>query len=270
MPSRGAGPCHLTVDSRGRNVLVANYGSGSIAVLPIGYDGRLSEASEFIQHSGSSVNPKRQQGPHAHSINLSPDNRFAIVADLGLDQVLVYRFNPAYSTLAVNDPPFTKMNPGAGPRHFAFHPSGKFAYVISELQSTVTAFAWAAGPGTLSEIQTISALPKDFSGESYCAEVQVHPSGKFLYGSNRGHDSIAVFTVDENKGTLTPVEYASTQGKWPRNFGIDPSGAFLLAANQNSDNITVFRIDAKTGQLKPTGQTLEVGAPVCVKFVPLD
>jgi len=269
-PSRGAGPCHLTVDSRGRNLLVANYGSGSMAVLSISDDGRLREASDFVQHHGSSVDPKRQQGPHAHSVNLSPDNRFAIVADLGLDQVLVYRFNPAYSALGANEPPFAKVNPGAGPRHFAFHPSGKFAYVINELQSTVTAFTWAADAGTLSEIQTISALPKDFSGESYCAEVQVHPGGRFLYGSNRGHDSIAVFAIDEAKGTLTPVEHVSTQGKWPRHFGIDPSGTLLLAANQNSDNITVFRIDAKTGRLQATGQSLEAGSPVCVKFVPLD
>jgi 6-phosphogluconolactonase len=269
-PSRGAGPCHLTVDSRGRNLLVANYGSGSMAVLSISDDGRLREASDFVQHHGSSLDPKRQQGPHAHSVNLSPDNRFAIVADLGLDQVLVYRFNPAYSALGANEPPFAKVNPGAGPRHFAFHPSGKFAYVINELQSTVTAFTWAADAGTLSEIQTISALPKDFAGESYCAEVQVHPGGRFLYGSNRGHDSIAVFAIDEAKGTLTPVEHVSTQGKWPRHFGIDPSGTLLLAANQNSDNITVFRIDAKTGRLQATGQSLEAGSPVCVKFVPLD
>jgi 6-phosphogluconolactonase len=269
-PSRGAGPCHLTVDSRGRNLLVANYGSGSVAVLPISDDGRLREATDFVQHHGKSVDPKRQQGPHAHSVNLSPDNRFAMVADLGLDQVLVYRFNPAYSTLAANEPPFAKVNPGAGPRHFAFHPSGKFAYVINELQSTVTAFTWAADTGTLSEIQTISALPKDFSGESYSAEVQVHPNGRFLYGSNRGHDSIAVLAIDEAQGTLTPVEHIPTQGKWPRHFGIDPSGTLLLAANQNSDNITVFRIDPKTGRLQAAGQSLEVGSPVCVKFVPLD
>jgi 6-phosphogluconolactonase len=268
--TRGAGPCFVTVDTRGRNVLVANYGGGSVAVLPIDSNGLLGETKDFVQHTGSSVNPQRQQGPHAHSINLSPDNRFAIVPDLGLDHVMVYRFNPAYSTLAANEPPFAAVRPGAGPRHFAFHPSGRFGYVINELQSTVTAFEWDGNAGTLKEVQTISSLPADFSGESSGAEVQVHPSGKFLYASNRGHDSIAVFQIDESKGTLAPIEYVPTQGKTPRNFGIDPTGTFLLAANQNSDNITVFRIDAKTGRLQPTGQKLEVGSPVCVKFVSLE
>ncbi len=268
--SRGAGPCHLNVDASGRNVLVANYGSGSVAVLPLDPDGRLREASAFIQHAGSSVNPKRQQGPHAHSVNLSADNRFAVVADLGLDQVLVYRFDAGKGSLAPNTPPFTKVNPGAGPRHFAFHPAGRFAYVINEIQSTVTAFDWEAERGTLTELQTISTLPKDFKGDSSTAEVQVHRSGKFLYGSNRGHNSIAVFSIDSAKGTLTHVENVSTQGKIPRNFGLDPTGAYLLAANQQSDNIVVFSIDQKTGRLTPTGQTVETPSPVCVKFLPLD
>jgi len=265
--SRGSGPCYLVVDKTGKNVLVANYGGGSVAVLPVKEEGSLGEASAFVQHTGSSVNPKRQQGPHAHSINVSPDNRFAVVADLGLDQVLVYRFDPAKGSLAANDPPFAKVNPGAGPRHFAFHPSGRFAYVINELQSTVTAFAYNAPGGVLKELQTISTLPKDFAGNNSTAEVQAHPSGKFLYGSNRGHDSITVFAIDARKGTLTPLEQVSTQGKTPRNFGIDPTGSYLIAANQGSDNIVVFRIDPKTGRLSPTGQTLEVGSPVCVKFV---
>lgn len=268
--SGGGGPCHLVVDKAGKNVLVANYGGGSVAVLPVRKDGRLAEASAFVQHSGSSVNPKRQQGPHAHSINLSPDNRFAVAADLGLDQVLVYRFDPSKGSLAANDPAYAKVNPGAGPRHFAFHPDGRFAYVINELQSTVTAFAYDAGRGVLKELQTITTLPKDFAGENYTAEVQVHPTGKFLYGSNRGHDSIAVFAVDAAKGTLTPVEHVSTQGKTPRNFGIDPTGSYLFAANQNTGNIVIFRIDAKTGRLKPTGQVLEVPSPVCVKFMAAD
>jgi 6-phosphogluconolactonase len=211
------------------------------------------------------VNRSRQQGPHAHSINLSPDNRFAIAADLGLDKVLVYRFDAAKSSLAPNDPPFTAVKPGAGPRHFAFHPNKRYGYIINELASTVTAFSWDGAAGVLKEVQTISTLPKDFSGESTCAEVQVHPSGKFLYGSNRGHDSIAVFSID-GKGRLTPVEHVSTQGKSPRNFAIDPTGAWLLAANQNSGNVVLFRIDAKTGRLTPAGQTLEVASPVCVRF----
>jgi 6-phosphogluconolactonase len=265
--SGGAGPAHLTVDKTGRNVLVANYGSGSVACLPVKEDGRLTEASAFIQHTGSSVNPQRQQGPHAHSVNMSPDNRFAMVADLGLDEVLVYRFDPVKGSLAANDPPFAKVKPGSGPRHFAFHPGGKFAYVINELASTVTAFAYDARRGILSEVQTVSTLPPGFTGTSTTAEVQVHPSGKFLYGSNRGHDSIAVFRIDARKGTLTPIEHVPTQGKTPRNFGIDPTGSYLLAANQSSDSVAVFRIDPQTGRLTPTGQVLEVGIPVCVKFV---
>jgi 6-phosphogluconolactonase len=265
--SRGGGPCHLVVDRSGKNVLVANYGTGSVAAFPLKEDGSLSEAVGFIQHAGSSADPKRQQGPHAHSINMSPDNRFAMAADLGLDQVLVYRFDPAKGTLEPNNPPYAKVKPGGGPRHFAFHPSGRFAYVINEMGSTVTAFSYDAKAGVLTEVQNITTLPKDFSGTNHTAEVQVHPSGRFLYGSNRGHDSIAVFSIDSGKGTLTPVDITPTQGRTPRNFGIDPTGGYLFAANQGSDNIVVFRIDGKTGRLTPTGQVLEVGAPVCVKFV---
>ena len=265
--SEGSGPCFVSIDKTSRYVLVANYNSGSIAALPIQADGSLAKASAVVQHTGSSVNPKRQQGPHAHSINPSPDNRFAVAADLGLDKLLIYRFDPAKGSLAPNDPPFTQVNPGAGPRHFAFHPRGRFAYVISEMQSTVTAFAWDGSRGALKELQTITTLPKDFSGENSTAEVQVHPSGRFLYGSNRGHDSIAVFAIDSGKGTLTPVEHVSTQGRVPRNFAIDPTGEFLIAANQRTNNVVVFRIDQKTGRLTPAGSTVETGSPVCVKFV---
>jgi len=268
--SGGTAPCHLNVDRTGKNLLVANYGSGSAAVFPLNADGSLKEHSSVIQHKGSGVDPKRQQGPHAHSVNLSADNRFAVVADLGLDQVFVYKFDPNKGTLAPNDPPFAKVNPGGGPRHFAFHPGGKFAYVINEMQSTVTAFSYDAVRGAFTQLQTITTLPKDFSGNNSTAEVQVHPSGKFVYGSNRGHNSIAVFQVDAKKGTLTPVEQTSTQGEVPRNFGIDPTGAYLIAANQNSDSLVVFRIDGKTGRLTPTGQTVEVGVPVCVRFMPLN
>lgn len=267
--SRGAGPCYLAVDKTGKWVLVANYDGGSVAVLPVQPDGRLREASAFVQHSGSSVDRERQEGPHGHSFNFSPDGRFAIAADLGLDQLLVYRFDGTKGSLAPNDPPFAKVNPGAGPRHFTFHPGGKFAYAINEMQSTVTAFAYDAQRGVLTVLQTVPTLPKDFSGENTTAEVRVEPKGKFLYGSNRGHDSIAVFAIDAAKGTLTPVERAPTQGKTPRNFGIDPTGSYLLAANQDSDNIVVFRIDQQSGRLIPTGQVVEAPAPVCVKFVPL-
>jgi 6-phosphogluconolactonase len=265
--SRGADPCYIIVDKTGKYVLVANYTGGSIAIFPALEDGKLGEASAFVQHTGHGTNPSRQEGPHAHSIDLSPDNHLAMVDDLGLDELLVYKFDSAKGSLTPNDPPFAKLDPGAGPRHFALHPSGKFGYVISEMQSTVTTFSNDPATGTLHRLQTISALPKDFHGENDDAEIQMHPSGKFLYASNRGSDTIAVFAIDPSKGTLTPVEYTPTQGKIPRSFEIDPSGNFLFAANQKSDNIVVFRIDAKTGRLTPTGQVLNVASPVCVKFV---
>jgi 6-phosphogluconolactonase len=266
--SRGAGPAFVTVDRAGRNLLVANYAGGSVAVCPIRNDGRLGQATAFVQHTGSSINPQRQREPHAHSINVSPDNRFAIVADLGLDKLLVYRFDAAKGALTPNDPPFAAVKPGSGPRHFTFHPSGRFAYVINELASTVAAFSYDAARGAFTELQTISTLPKDFAGNSTTAEVQVDPAGRFLYGSNRGHDSIAVFAIDPSKGALTPVEHVPTQGKTPRNFRIDPTGSYLFAANQDSGSVVIFRIDARTGRLAPTGKVLAVASPVCVKFVP--
>jgi 6-phosphogluconolactonase len=261
--SQGAGPCHLVVDPTGRYVLVANYGGGSVACLPIQEDGRLGEATSFVQHEGSSVNPRRQQGPHAHSINLDAAGRFALVPDLGLDKILIYRFDAAAGKLLEGDPPWARVAPGAGPRHLAFHPTRPYAYVINELDSTVTAFAYDAQRGRLDPLQTISTLPEDFEGDNTAAEVQVHPSGRFLYGSNRGHDSIAAFAVDTETGKLTCVAHQSTQG----NFGIDPTGAYLLAANQTTDNIVVFRIDPKTGVLDPTGHSATTQSPVCVLTV---
>jgi 6-phosphogluconolactonase len=268
--SRGADPCYVTVDKTGKYVLVANYTGGSIAVFPIHEDGSLGEASAFVQHTGHGTNPQRQEGPHVHSINLSPDNRFAFVDDLGLDELLVYKFDSGKGSLTPNDPPFAKLVAGAGPRHFALHPSGQFAYVISEMASTVTVFSNDAKAGALRNLQTISTLPRDFKGKNDDAEVEVDPSGKFLYASNRGHDSIAVFAIDPDKGTLTPVEYTPTQGKTPRGVKIDPTGTLLFAANQQSNNIVVFRIDQKTGHLTPTGQVLEVASPVCVKFLSVE
>ncbi len=268
-PSGGAGPCHLVVDKQGKNVLVANYGSGSVAVLPIQADGRLGPPTSTIQHSGSSVNPQRQEGPHAHSINLDAANRHALAADLGLDKVFIYRFDADRGTLSPNDPPFAAVAPGAGPRHFAFHPNGRTAYVINEMGMTVTVFSYDAGTGALKTLQTISTLPEGAHGENYStAEVQVSPNGKFLYGSNRGHDSIAIFQIDPHTGLLTYVGNEPTQGKTPRNFGIDPTGTYLLAANQDSNTIVVFRIDPQTGRLTPTGNTAEVPMPVCVKMMP--
>lgn len=265
--SEGAGPCHLVVDKTGKNVLAANYGGGSVCVLPIGNDGRLGKATAFVQHKGSSVDKRRQESPHAHSINLDAANRFAFAADLGLDKVLVYRFDARKGTLTPNDPPAANVKPGSGPRHFAFHPSGRSAYVINEMSCTVTAFDYDADKGVLTETQTITTLPRPLAPGDSTAEVQVHPSGKFLYGSNRGHNSIAIFSIDPDSGRLTTVGNQSTEGKTPRNFGIDPSGAFLLAENQDSASIVVFRIDPQTGKLTPTGHKLDVPMPVCVKFL---
>jgi 6-phosphogluconolactonase len=268
--SKGADPCYITVDKSGKYVLVANYTGGSIAVFPVLPDGRLGVTSAFIQHVGHGTNPERQEGPHAHSIDLSQDNRFAIVDDLGLDETLVYKFDSTKGSLILNDPPFAKADPGAGPRHFALHPNGKFAYVVNEMGSTVSAFSYDGSAGALRPLQTISTFPKDFSGHNDDAEIEIDASGKFLYASNRGHDSIAVFAIDPEKGSLTLIEYAPTKGQTPRSFEISPGGALLFAANEKSDNIVVFRIDSKTGRLTPTGKVLDVAEPVCVKFVPID
>jgi 6-phosphogluconolactonase len=267
--SEGAGPAHLVVDQDGRNVLVANYGGGSVVVLPLEKNGRLKSATAFVQHTGSSVNPQRQKGPHAHSINLDPANRFAYVADLGLDKILIYRFDQAKGLLTLNDPSSASVKPGAGPRHLAIHPTGKFVYVINEIDCTITAFSNDSAKGELREIHTLTTLPpKQAMQTGYSgAEVQVHPSGKFLYASNRGHDSIAVFAIDQNTGRLTYAENEPTQGSTPRGFGIDPDGRYLLAGNQRSDSVVVFRIDPKNGKLTATGSKIEVGAPVSVKFV---
>lgn len=265
--SRGADPCYIIVDHSGKYVLVANYTGGNIAVFPIQLDGKLGEASAFIQHTGHGANPQRQEAAHAHSIDLSPDERFAFVDDLGLDELLVYKFDKNQGSITPNDPPFTKIDPGAGPRHFVLHPSGKFAYVVAEMASTVSAFSVDLQAGTLKRLQTLSTLPKDFKGDNDDAEIHILPNGKFLYASNRGHDSIAVFAIDPDKGTLTKVDDASTRGKIPRSFEIDPTGKYLFAENQKSDNIVIFRIDGKTGKLTPTGQVLDVPSPVCVKFL---
>jgi len=270
VPSRGADPCYLTVDKTGKYVLVANYAGGSLAVFPVLADGKLGEASALLQHTGHGTNPERQEKAHVHSVDLSRDNRFAMVDDLGLDQLFVYKFDGATGILTPNDPPIAKLDPGAGPRHFVLSPTGKFAYVIAEMQSTVTAFSNDERTGTLHRLQTISTLPKGFAGQNDDAEIEIDPSGKFLYASNRGSDTVTVFAIDPRMGTLTPLESTPTQGKVPRSFEIDPTGKFLFAANQKSDNIVVFRIDAKTGHLTPTGKVLDVGSPVCVKFLKID
>lgn len=267
--SRGAGPCYISIDKSGKHVLVANYDSGSIAVFPVLTDGRLGEASAFVQHTGHGTNPERQEAPHAHSIDVSPDDHFAIVDDLGLDQTLVYPFDSSKGTLNANAANVAKAAPGSGPRHFALSPSGKFGYVINEMASTVSAFSYDSA-GSLTQLQTISALPKDFTGHSEAAEILIHPSGKFLYASNRGYDSIAVFAIDQSKGTLTPIEFTSTKGTSPRNFEIAPGGKLLLVGNEKSDNIMTFRIDPQTGRLTPTGNALNISQPVCIRFMATD
>jgi 6-phosphogluconolactonase len=266
-PSGGTGPCHVIVDHGGQNVLVANYGSGSVACLPIDAEGRLKPPSSVIQHTGSSVNSTRQEGPHAHSINLDAAGRFAFAADLGLDKILIYRFDAANGTLT--DPPSVSTAAGAGPRHLAFHPSGRFAYVINELNSTVTAFSYDPAAGALREIQTITTLPGDFADENYPAEVLAHPSGKFLYGSNRGHDSIVLYTIDVQTGRLAPAGHQPSGGKGPRGFNLDPSGAWMILGNQGSNNVLVMRVDTERGTLTPTGQELAAPTPICFKLVPI-
>jgi 6-phosphogluconolactonase len=267
VPSRGEGPAHIVLDRSGKYALISNYDRGSIAVFPLLQDGHLGESTAFVQHKGSSLNPKRQEGPHAHAAVFSPDNRFAIVADLGLDQLRVYRFNAALGTLG-SDPQIVRAVPGAGPRHLVFDATGRYIYVINEMQSTVVTYAYDAANGTLSELQIVSALPKGFAGTSTAAEIEMHLSGKFLFASNRGDDSIAVFAVDPKDGTLTPVEINSSGGKTPRNFALDPTGAWLLAANQDSDDIVVFHVDPSTGHLTRSGPVLHVPSPACVRFVP--
>lgn len=262
----GGGPCHLNVDATGHVLLAANYGGGSVASFPLNSDGSVQPHATFIQHTGSSVDPNRQKEPHAHSVNLSPDNRLAFVCDLGLDKVFVYDLNAKTANLSTHEPMFARLAPGAGPRHLAWSPDGRFAFVNGEMLSTLTSFRYAARKGVLTEVQTISTLPADFQGKSSTAEVRVHPNGRFVYVSNRGHDSIAVFRTD-GQGGLSFVEHVPTQGRTPRNFNFDPTGKFLWAENQDSDSVFIFRVDARNGHLTPTGQKLSVGSPVCVRFV---
>jgi 6-phosphogluconolactonase len=266
-PSGGSGPCFIGLDPSGKMAMVANYGSGSFESLPITADGKLGEPASKIQDSGKGPNANRQEGPHAHSINSDPAGRYAFAADLGLDTLFSFRLDLDKGTLTPNDPPSIKVAPGTGPRHLFFHPTGQYAYLVGEMTSTVTALAYDAEHGVMKEIQTITTLPADFHGNSTSAEIQVHPSGKFVYASNRGHDSIAVFSVDQASGKLTSTQIAPCLGKTPRGFRIDPSGRFLLCGHQDSDSIAVFTIDQTTGTLTATGQKVKVGSPVCIQFL---
>ncbi len=271
LPSLGEDPCYLSFDKTGKYAFVANYTSGTIAVFPIMPDGRLGEHTALVQDQGATgPNKERQEGPHAHWIETSPDNRFVLVADLGLDEVLVYKFDATSGTLTPNEPAFARLKPGSGPRHLVFHPNGKFIFSVSELSSTATSFAYDAKKGTLKEIGAVSTLPPGFSGRNDVAEAAVHPNGKFLYVSNRGNDSVAVLSIDPAKGTLAPVGGIPTGGKEPRHFIFDPSGKFLFAENQLSDTVVEFRADAATGQLTPSGDTVSVPSPVCISFVKVD
>lgn len=265
-PTHASDPCYVSVDRSGRWVLVANYTGGSVAVLPVGEDGRLGAAATVVQHQGSSVNRSRQEGPHPHSVILDPSGRHALVADLGLDRIFVYRLDGQTGALTLNGAP-RPVAPGSGPRHLELHPSGRYLYATNELSSTVTAFAYEAEQGSLRELQTVPTLPAEWTGESTAADLHVARSGRFLYASNRGHDSIAIFSVDGDTGMLRALGHASTQGRTPRNFAIDPSGRFLLVANQDSHTVVTLRIDAQSGLLAPTGQVAEVPSPVCVRVV---
>ena len=265
-PTGGHGACHVSVDSVGKNVLVANYSSGSASAIPILNDGRLGKPTGFVQHEGSGPHASRQEGPHAHSINVSPDDRFAYVADLGIYKIMIYRFDTSAGTLRPNDPAFASLAAGAGPRHLAFHPNARYAYVINELDGTITGFSYNSTTGALTPIETVSTLPDGFQGRNQCAEVRVHPAGTFLYGSNRGHDSIAMYRIDAGTGRLNLIGIHESDVAEPRNFNLDPSGTFCLVANQNDDSIVVFRIDPAAGTLEPTEHRIAVEKPVCIRF----
>jgi 6-phosphogluconolactonase len=265
--ARGSAACYLHVDATGKTLLVANYSSGSVASLPIKADGSLDEAASFVQHSGSSVDPARQKAPHAHSIITGPNNRFVYAADLGLDQVLIYRLNAADAKLTPNVPPFAKTPAGAGPRHLAFHPNGKWLYAINELSNSVTLFDHNAETGALTEKQTISTLPEGFTGRSFCADVKITPDGRFLYGTNRGHDSVAAYRIGED-GQLTLLGIEPSLGKGPQNLAITHDGKLLLCANMPGNNVAPFRIDSKTGGLKSVGEPVALTSPSCILLLP--
>ena len=265
--AKGGGTCHVTVDPAGKNVLVANYGTGSVAVLPIQANGSLGEPTDVHQHTGSSVDPGRQKEPHAHSIYTDPAGKFVYSCDLGTDRIEGYKLDVAKGTIALDGTACAEIAPGSGPRHLALHPKQDFAYVINEMLSTITAFRRDPATGALTEIGTVSTLPADFTGKSSTAEIFLHPNGKYLYGSNRGHDSIAAFEI-EHDGGLALIGHTPIGGKVPRNFAIDPTGHWLLAAGQDSGDITVFKIDPDTGKLTATGGRVEIGTPVCIIFTP--
>lgn len=265
--SRGTASCYLDVDATGKTVVVANYSSGSVASLPARDDGALGEIVSFVQHSGSSVNPARQKEPHAHSIVVSPDNRFVLAADLGIDKVLIYELNAETATIKENAAqPFAELPSGSGPRHLTFHPNGKYVYVINELKNTVTFFDYANDTGRLTQQQTISTLPTDFNGTSHTADLKITPDGRFLYGTNRGHDSIAIFRIADD-GRLALVRIDPSLGKGPQNLLITPDGRWLMCANMPGNNVAIFAIDTNSGSLTPTGDPVSIPMPSCIRWL---
>jgi len=264
-PSHGAGPCHLALDRTGRYLAVANYGGGNFALFPVGADGRLQPATSVVSGDGSESGTSKPAVRLGHMVGFDARNRFLVAADKGLDRVLVYRFDASKGALTPNQPPSAALPPGSGPRHFAFHPNGTWLFTISEQAATITTFAWDQESGRLAASGSVSTRPAGV-GTGSTAEIAVHPSGRFVYGSNRGHDSIAVFTVGAG-GALTLVEYQSTRGQTPRNFALDSTGRWLIAANQGSGTLAVFSIDQNTGALSPVGQLTSLGSPVSVLFM---
>jgi 6-phosphogluconolactonase len=275
-PASGTSACFISIDKTGKYVMMANFGSGSVSVVRVKEDGSLGELTAFIQNVGHSVDPSIQTEPHPHWIGVSPDNHYVIVSDLGLDKVLIFRFDAETGKLSPPDPSFAAVYPGGGPRHFAFDPSGKFGYQLSEMSGMVDVYAWDPSKGTLTGIQRAHTVPHDFFGGNHSGEVEIHPNGKFLYESNRrtqsefvrGPESIGVFAIDPRNGTLTPVEQVDSGGIMPRNFKVDPTGAYLFSANQLTNNIVLFKIDSATGRLKKTGREINVDTPVCIQFAP--
>ena len=265
--SYGESPCFVSLDRSGKWLLLANYSGGNITVYPVLPEGSLGPKSEFIQHEGHGPNAERQEKAHAHSIQMDPTNRLALAADLGLDQVKLYELDLAVGKLKPHQPAAVQIHPAAGPRHLDFHPNGRWVYILNELDSTLVCADYSADQGTFRIMQTVSCLPEGYSGEKWAADVHVHPNGRFVYSSNRGHDSLAVFAIDPADGRVRLEQVISSGGAVPRNFAIEPGGEWLIAANQRGDNLVVYKINQQTGQLTPNGETLAVPAPVCVKFM---
>ncbi|MCA9131993.1 MAG: lactonase family protein, partial [Planctomycetales bacterium] len=265
--ARGTASCYLEVDASGKCVLVANYSSGTVAALPVLEDGSLGPATSFVQHSKWGDDSQRQKGPNAHCFVVSPDNRFAFAADLGINKILNYRLDAATAQLTENEAqPWIKLPPGSGPRHLTFHPNGQRVYAINELNNTITVFNYASDSGTLTQQQNISTVPEDFSGKSFTADLKITPNGKFLYGTNRGHDSIAIFRIADD-GQLQRVGIEPSLGKGPQNLLITPDGRWLLCANMPSNNLAVFAIDANTGALQAAAEPISIPMPACIRWL---